>query len=164
MVLVLAAPTLLVPSTLFVWKPSCSWYYQQFQLWFWCGQPLHCWYRVLCLNEIHPVVGTLESFNYGSGAGSPYIAGTEYSVCVRHQTGFCGIKGGICYLFAQQLIPALEKLTKWLFQTIWKEFKKNSNYHILIFSAHIIVPKGVKFHWTFCNKFMNYSNIVIFTV
>ena len=158
---------MLVPK----WKPSCSWYYREFQLWFRCGQPLHSWYRVLCLNENHPVVCIMESFNYGSGAGSPYIAGTEYSVCVRHQTGFCGIKGGLCYLFAQQLIPALEKLTKWLFQTIWKELKKYSNYHIthkgyclLIFSAHIIVPEGVKFHWTFCNKFMNYLNIVIFTV
>ena len=38
------------------------------------------------------LAGSIESLNYGSGAGSPYLAGTQYFACIKRQTGFCGVK------------------------------------------------------------------------
>ena len=38
------------------------------------------------------VSGSLESLNYGSGPGSPYLANTNYAVCFKQRPGFCGLQ------------------------------------------------------------------------
>ncbi|XP_023321969.1 uncharacterized protein LOC111696566 [Eurytemora carolleeae] len=45
-----------------------------------------------CLQYFTESTGSIESLNYGSGAGSPYLAGTQYFACIKRQTGFCGVK------------------------------------------------------------------------
>ena len=36
--------------------------------------------------------GSIESFNFASGPGSTYLANTQYAICFRQRTGYCGLR------------------------------------------------------------------------
>ena len=44
------------------------------------------------MHIISPYTGVIESLNYQGGSGSPYLANTRYSVCVRAHQGMCGMR------------------------------------------------------------------------
>ena len=45
-----------------------------------------------CRQYHSAVAGVFESLSYSSGPGSPYLANTNYAVCFRPRSGFCGLR------------------------------------------------------------------------
>ena len=55
-------------------------------------QYIPCSAPVGCRQYHSAVAGVFESLSYSSGPGSPYLANTNYAVCFRPRSGFCGLR------------------------------------------------------------------------